>query len=66
MTTLAITTHTGGRLAELAFLLIAIAGASMFLVQVPLVGRAKNSLAGMCLCAAGVLLIVAVHWAHWG
>ncbi|HEY2326706.1 MAG TPA: hypothetical protein VGH52_04390 [Gaiellaceae bacterium] len=66
MTTLAITAHNGGRIAELAFLLIAIAGASMFLVHVPMIGRAKNSFAGFCLGAAGVLLIVATHWGHFG
>jgi hypothetical protein len=64
--TLAITAHNGGRIAELAFLLIAIAGASMFFGQVPLFGRARNSVAGFCLGVAGVLLIVAAHWGHFG
>ncbi|HEX5449394.1 MAG TPA: hypothetical protein VFW85_04995 [Gaiellaceae bacterium] len=64
--TLAITTHDGGRIAELAFLLIAIAGASLFFGQVPFFGRARNSVAGLCLGAAGVLLIVAAHWGHFG
>ncbi len=64
--TLAITNHNGIRIAELAFLLIAIAGASLFFAQVPFIGRARNSVAGLCLGAAGVLLIVAAHWGHFG
>ena len=63
--TLAITAHNGERLAELGFLLIAIAGAALFFGQAPFIGRARNSLAGLCLAAGGVLLIVATHWGHF-
>lgn len=64
--TLAITAHNGSRIAELGFLLLAIAGASMFFGQLPLLGRVKSSIAGLCIGAAGVLVIVAIHWGHFG
>lgn len=66
MTLLALTQHNGIRLAEVGFLLIAIAGAWMFLGQMPFFGRLRNAVAGLCLAGAGVLLIIAAHWGHFG
>lgn len=65
---LALTAHTGARLAEIGFLLIAIAGVWIFFAEV-LFGRwtrFRMSVAGILFAAAGVLLIIAVHWGHFG
>ena len=63
---LAITHHTGLRLAEFGFLLAAIAGALMLLgAIVPFGQRVGTALAGIALGAGGVLLIVAAHWGHF-
>jgi uncharacterized membrane protein YuzA (DUF378 family) len=67
MTLLAITAHNGIRLAEVGFLLIGIAGVWMFLAQVlPGFHTFRNAVAGLCLGAAGALLIIATHWGHFG
>lgn len=66
MLLLAISRHTGIRLAELGFLLAAIAGALILLVAlVPTGRRMGGALAGLALAASGVLLIVATHWGHF-
>ena len=63
---LAITRHTGTRLAELGFLLAAIAGALMLIgAIVPFGRRVGTALAGIALGGGGVLLIVATHWGHF-
>ena len=63
---LAITRHTGIRLAELGFLLAAIAGALMLIgAIVPFGRRVGTAFAGIALGAGGVLLIVATHWGHF-
>jgi hypothetical protein len=63
-----LTPHTGARLAEVGFLLILIAGVWLVFAQMPLFGlrRARTAVAGLALAAAGVLLIVATHWGHFG
>ena len=67
MLLLAITRHTGIRLAELGFLLAAIAGALLLLAAiVPFGRRVGTGLAGVALAAGGVLMIVATHWGHFG
>ena len=64
---LAITRHTGIRLAELGFLLAAIAGALLLIEAiVPFGRRVGTALAGMALGAGAVLMIVATHWGHFG
>lgn len=66
MVLLAITRHTGIRIAELGFLLVAIAGALMLLgAMVPFGRRVGAGLAGLALGLGGVLLIVATHWGHF-
>jgi hypothetical protein len=67
MTLLALTSHNGNRLAEVAFLLIAIAGIWMFASAVlPGFKMLRGAVAGLCLAVAGALLIVATHWGHFG
>jgi len=64
---LAFARHTGIRLAELGFLLAAIAGGLLLIVAIVPVGRRVGAaFAGVALGAGGVLLIVATHWGHFG
>lgn len=66
MILLAISRHTGIRLAELGFLLAAIAGALFLLgAVVPFGRRIGTGIGGLALAAGGVLLIVATHWGHY-
>jgi hypothetical protein len=66
MLLLAISHHTGIRLAELGFLLAAIAGALLLIgALVPVGRRVETGIAGVALGAGGVLLIVATHWGHF-
>lgn len=53
--------HTGIRLAELAFLLILIAGVWLAVARL---GRTVG--AGVLLAVAGLLLIIASHWGRFG
>lgn len=64
----AISHHTGARLAEIGFLLVIIAGVWLAAAEVPRLrmGTGRTMVAGLLLAAAGVLLIVAVHWGHFG
>jgi hypothetical protein len=65
---LAISHHTGVRLAEVGFLLVLIAG--VWLVAAELLGPRWQTfrivVAGACLAVAGLLLIVAVHSGSFG
>lgn len=65
---LAISRQDGARIAEVGFLLILIAGVWLLASQVPRLGLRQTRIAvsGVLLAAAGVLLIVAVHWGHFG
>ncbi len=62
------TSATGLKLAEIGFLLILIAGVWLAASEIPALGlhRARTIVAGTALAAAGVLLIVATHWGHFG
>jgi hypothetical protein len=67
MTLLAITQHGGIRIAEIGFLLEAVAGAMFGLGAVtPLGTRIGKLLGGGALAAGAVLVIVAVHFGHFG
>jgi hypothetical protein len=67
MLLVAVTRHTGIRLAELGFLLVAISGALVLIGAIVPVGRRVGTgLAGLALGAGGVLMIVATHWGHFG
>jgi hypothetical protein len=66
MILLAITRHTGIRLAELGFLFWIVAGAWMVFGQIAAGGRRPGAaLAGLAVAAGGVLLIIATHWGHF-
>ena len=67
----AITHTTGVKLAEVGFLLILIAGVWLVASELVSLGAPKWHklriiVAGGCLAAAGILLIVATHWGHFG
>jgi hypothetical protein len=67
MNLLAITQHNGIRIAEVGFALAAIAGGLLVIGGLAPVGRrAASLLAGLALAAAGVLLVIAAHWGHFG
>lgn len=60
--------QTGIRLAEIGFLAILIAGLWIVASEIPALRlhRARMIVAGAALALAGVLLIVATHWGHFG
>lgn len=60
--------HTGIVLAEVGFLLIFIAGIWMVAAELQLIRwhRFRIVVAGLALAVAGLLLIVATHWGHFG
>jgi uncharacterized membrane protein SirB2 len=65
----AMTRHTGIRLAEVGFLLILIAG--VWLVFAESLNPARwrkfrTIVSGVLLVIAGLLLIIATHWGHFG
>jgi hypothetical protein len=69
MSVLATLDHqTGIRLAEVAFLLILIAGVWIIASEIQLVKwhRFRMIVAGACLAVSGILLIVATHWGQFG
>jgi hypothetical protein len=64
---LALTAHTGVRLAEVGFLLILFAGVWLVVAEIPQLrlSKVKTIVAGVALAAAGVLLLVATHSGHF-
>jgi hypothetical protein len=69
MNLLALAHKTGSRLAEVGFLLIVFAGIWLAAAQLPMFKlhtAARTIVAGVALALAGVLLIVATHWGHFG
>jgi hypothetical protein len=68
MNLLALTSHNGVRIAEVGFLLILIAGIWLVAAEISGAkwGRIRMIVAGLALAAAGVLLLVATHWGHFG
>ncbi len=68
MSTVALAHHTGLRLAEIGFLLILFAGIWLAAAQIPAFkfGTARTIVAGVALAVAGLLLIIATHWGHFG
>ena len=67
MTLLALTQHNGVRIAEIGFALAAIAGGLLVVGAITPFGRRSGNLFGGLLLAAGsVLVIIAVHWGHFG
>lgn len=68
MSLLALSHHGGVRLAEVAFLLVLIAGVWLVAAQLPQLrlGALRTSVAGVLLAVGGLLLIVATHWGKFG
>jgi hypothetical protein len=60
--------HTGTRIAEVGFLLLAFAGIWLTAAQIPQMrfAAARTIVAGAAITISGVLLIIAVHWGHFG
>ena len=58
----------GVTLAEVGFLLILFAGVWLVAAQIPAfkMPTARTIVAGIALAVAGVLLIIATHWGHFG
>lgn len=65
---LALSDHAGVRLAEVGFLLILFAGVWLAAAEAAFLrfARGRRVVAGVALCFAGILLIIATHWGHFG
>jgi hypothetical protein len=66
MTIFAFTRHTGVRIAEIGFALVAIAGALLAVAPVTRFGRPGTVAGGVILAAGAVLVIVAIRWGSFG
>lgn len=68
LTVFAITHAAGIKVAEAGFLLLVIAGIWFVAAEIPALGlrRVRMIVGGTALAGAGVLLIVATHWGHFG
>ena len=62
----AFTRHTGVRVAELGFALIALAGALLALGQTRRFGRRGTVAGGVALAAGAVVILVAIRWGSFG
>jgi hypothetical protein len=65
---LAMSQATGVRVAEVGFLAILFAGVWFVAAEIPQlkIERTRRIVAGTALALAGVLLIIATHWGHFG
>ena len=64
---LAFTRHTGVRLAELGFLFILLAGAWLASAQISKVKDGTlRVVGGVAFALGGLLVIIAIHWGHFG
>jgi hypothetical protein len=63
---LALSLQTGRHLAEVGFLLLLIAGVWLVFAQIPRLATSRTIVAGVLLAVAGVLLIIATRWGHFG
>lgn len=66
MTIFAFTRHTGVRVAEIGFALMAIAGALLAIAPVTRLGRAGTVAGGVVLAAAAVVVIIAIRLGSFG
>ena len=64
----ALTHQASVTLAEVGFLLIVVAGLWLVAAEIPFfkIATARRIVAGIALAIAGVLLIIATHWGHFG
>jgi hypothetical protein len=67
-TTGPVSPQTGKTLAEVGFLLILFAGVWLVAAQIPAfkMPTVRTIVAGIALALAGLLLIIATHWGHFG
>jgi hypothetical protein len=65
---LAFSHQAGVTIAEVGFLLILFAGIWLVAAQIPVfkMPKVRTTVAGIALAVAGVLLIIATHWGHFG
>jgi hypothetical protein len=65
---LTISHHTSVRIAEVAFLLILIAGIWLVVAELlpSRLHKLRTVVAGIALAVAGLLLLIASHWGHFG
>jgi hypothetical protein len=66
MTIFAFTRHTGVRVAEIGFALVAIAGLLFAVTPVTRFGRPGTIAGGASLAAGAVIVIVAIRWGSFG
>lgn len=66
MTIFAFTRHTGVRVAEIGFALVAIAGALLAIAPITRIGRPGTVSGGVSLAAGAVIIIVAIRWGSFG
>ena len=66
MTIFAFTRHTGVRVAEIGFALLALAGALLAVAPVTRFGRPGTVAGGATLAAGAVLVIIAIRWGSFG
>ncbi|HLY50381.1 MAG TPA: hypothetical protein VKR21_14405 [Solirubrobacteraceae bacterium] len=62
----AFTRHTGVRVAEIGFALVAVAGALLAIAPVTRFSRLGGVAAGVVLAAGAVTVIVAIRWGSFG
>jgi hypothetical protein len=65
---LTLTAKASGRIAEVAFLLLVIAGIWLVAAEIPAMKmvKARRIVAGVLIAASGVLLLIATHWGRFG
>jgi hypothetical protein len=66
MTIFAFTRHTGVRIAEIGFALVAIAGVLFAVAPVTRLGRLGTIAGGVALAAGAVVVLVAIRWGSFG
>lgn len=66
MTIFAITRHTGVRIAEIGFALLAIAGALLAIAPFTRFGKPGTLAGGIGITAGAVVIIVAIRWGSFG
>jgi hypothetical protein len=65
---LTLTAKASGRIAEVAFLLLVIAGIWLVAAEIPAMrmGKVRRIVAGLLIAASGALLLIATHWGRFG
>lgn len=66
MTIFAFSRHTGVRVAEIGFVLLALAGVLLAIAPVARFGRTGTVAGGLSLFAGAVIVIVAIRWGSYG